>query len=143
MGNSDMTLLYQLCLIFTVCICSFINSISQKFQWNLSVVATHEINIFDHSRQVAAQVHLCRISVTGTSSSRHDREVAALNGDHYSQPCSQAFSQILSRSHFAHGCEIKSGGMRLKVTIVKTYGTVVMKLQQCKQDLMDYTLTLN
>ena len=82
MGSSDM--LYRLCLIYKVCICSFINSISQKFQWNLSVVATHETNVFGHSRQVAAQVHLCRISVTVSSSSRRDREVAALNGDHYS-----------------------------------------------------------
>jgi len=44
---------------------------------------------------------------------------------------------------FAHGCEIKSEEMRLKVTIVQTYGTVVMELRQHKQYLMDYTLTLN
>jgi len=135
-------MLYRLCLIFKVCICSF-NSISQKFQWNLSVVATHETNIFGHSKQSAAQVHLCRISLTGSSNSRRDREVAALNSDHYSQPFSQASSQILSCSHFAHGCEIKSGGMRLKVTIVKTYGTVVRELRQRKHDLMDYPPTLN
>ena len=48
---------------------------------------SHGTNVFSHPRQVAALTgHFVQdISATGTSSSDHDREVAALNSDHYRQ----------------------------------------------------------